>query len=78
MTELIIIAGVLLVLTPWTGLWERNYFVREAPVRVRAVFESGIVRGAVTGFGLAHLVLASAEAAGFLREVARSLGSLRE
>ena len=62
------ITGILLVLVPWTPMWERNFFLHEAPLSLRPLLQSGIVRGAVTGFGLAHLVLASAEAAAYLRE----------
>jgi hypothetical protein len=51
-----IVAGVLLITVPWTqGLWERitlqiGYF----PLIEMAL--SPLARGAVTGFGLVHLV----------------------
>jgi hypothetical protein len=65
------IAGIALVLVPWTPVWERNYFLQQIPLALRPVLTGAVARGAVTGFGLAHLVLASAEAAGFLREAVR-------
>lgn len=44
-------AGVLLVLAPWSGLWERNYFAAAWP-QVGFWMASPYVRGAVTGIGL--------------------------
>jgi len=44
-------AGVLLVLAPWSGLWERNYFAITLPW-LGVWMASAYVRGAVTGVGL--------------------------
>ncbi len=44
-------AGVLLVLAPWSGLWERNYFAAALPW-LGLWMASAYVRGAVTGVGL--------------------------
>lgn len=44
-------AGVLLVLAPWSGLWERNYFAAAVPW-LGLWMASAYVRGAVTGVGL--------------------------
>lgn len=44
-------AGVLLVLAPWSGLWERNYFAFAWPW-LGPWMASAYVRGAVTGIGL--------------------------
>lgn len=44
-------AGVLLVLAPWSGLWERNYFAAALPW-LGLWMASAYVRGAVTGIGL--------------------------
>lgn len=44
-------AGVLLVLAPWSGLWERNYFAYVLPW-LGPWMASAYVRGAVTGIGL--------------------------
>ena len=44
-------AGVLLVLAPWSGLWERNYFAGLWPW-LGLWMASAYVRGAVTGVGL--------------------------
>ena len=44
-------AGILLVLAPWSALWERNYFAVAWPA-VGAWMASAYVRGAVSGVGL--------------------------
>lgn len=44
-------AGVLLVLAPWSGLWQRNYFAAHLPL-VGQWMLSPYVKGAVTGIGL--------------------------
>ena len=65
------IIGILFVLFPWTPLWERNWFLHQFPSSIRILLQGAAARGAVTGFGIAHLVLATVEAAGLLREAAR-------
>lgn len=44
-------AGVLLVLAPWSALWQRNYFAAHVPM-LGQVMLSPYVKGAVTGIGL--------------------------
>lgn len=44
-------AGVLLVLAPWSALWQRNYFAAAFPW-MGTWMASAYVRGAVTGVGL--------------------------
>lgn len=44
-------AGVLLVLAPWSVLWQRNYFAAAFPA-LGALMASPYVRGAVSGLGL--------------------------
>lgn len=43
--------GLVLTVTPWTTLWDRNYFVESAPL-IEAVLTSHAVRGGVTGLGI--------------------------
>lgn len=45
-------AGLLLVIGPWSGLWERNLFVQAAGQWAADVVRSGFVRGAVSGVGV--------------------------
>jgi len=44
-------AGLLLVMAPWTLLWERNYFAQLWPW-LDTVMDNLYVRGAVSGVGL--------------------------
>jgi len=44
----------LLVVLPWSGFWERNYFAMAWP-GLRELLTNNFVRGAVTGLGLVNL-----------------------
>ncbi len=44
-------AGFLLVMAPWTPLWDRNYFAAIWPW-LEVAMRNHFVRGAVTGVGL--------------------------
>jgi hypothetical protein len=46
--------GLLLVVLPWSGFWERNYFAMSWPV-LRELLTNNFVRGGVTGLGLVNL-----------------------
>ena len=46
--------GLLLVLVPWSGFWDRNYFLGIVP-ELRAFFSNHFVRGAVSGLGIVNL-----------------------
>ena len=59
---LLLEAGLLLVLIPWSAFWDRNYFVEAVPV-LGALLTNNFVRGAVSGLGLVNLVAALAELA---------------
>lgn len=43
--------GLVLIVAPWTTLWDRNYFVESAPL-IEAILTSHAVRGGVTGLGI--------------------------
>ena len=51
--------GFLLVLLPWSELWP--HLVLMMPARVAAVVDHPAVRGAVSAFGVLHLLLLAAE-----------------
>jgi hypothetical protein len=53
-------AGVLLLFVPWSGFWERNFFLEGWPA-LGAVLTNPYVRGAISGMGLVCLVAAAAE-----------------
>ena len=54
--------GLLLIVLPWSGFWERNYFAAAWPP-LQAVLTNNFVRGAVTGLGLVNLVAGFADLA---------------
>jgi hypothetical protein len=55
-------AGLVLVIVPWSGLWERNAFLQMAAFWVADVARSGWFRGAVSGIGLMLVAAGFAEA----------------
>jgi hypothetical protein len=57
---LLLEAGLLLVLIPWSAFWDRNYFV-EAAGSLGGLLTSNYTRGAVSGLGLINVWAALAE-----------------
>jgi hypothetical protein len=53
--------GLVLVLFPWSHLWDRNYFFSLVP-QWAVVFSSSYLRGAVSGVGLINVWIALSEA----------------
>lgn len=49
--------GVLLILLPWLGFWEHNYFLDKYPGLIPLVLNPSL-RGAVTGLGVLDVLLA--------------------
>jgi len=58
-------AGLILVVAPWSGFWDRNLFVDLVP-GLQQVFESPFARGAVSGVGAITVIAGLAELAGVL------------
>ena len=56
-----LLVGVILVVAPWTVLWDANYLLNPHPT-LRAIVLSPFTRGTVTGLGLVNIVLAVWEA----------------
>jgi hypothetical protein len=54
-----LLVGLVLVVAPWTTLWDTNYLLHPA---LRAVLLSSVTRGTVTGIGLVNIVLGLYEA----------------
>ena len=54
--------GLLLVVLPWSGFWDRNYFAMTWPP-LRELLTNNFVRGAVTGLGLVNLYAGFADLA---------------
>jgi hypothetical protein len=50
--------GVLLMLLPWLGFWEHNYFLDKYPELIPFALHPSL-RGAVTGLGVLDVLLAA-------------------
>ena len=55
-------AGLLLILIPWSAFWDRNYFADLVP-GLRPFITNNFVRGAVSGLGAVNLFAALSELA---------------
>jgi len=53
---------LLLVVLPWSGFWERNYFAAAWPA-LQTLLSNNYLRGAVTGLGVVNLVAGFADLA---------------
>jgi hypothetical protein len=56
-----LLVGIVLVVAPWTSLWDANYLLGPHPA-LRAWLLNAFTRGAVTGLGLVNVLLALHEA----------------
>ena len=52
--------GLLLIVLPWSGFWERNYFAQAWPA-FGAFVTNNFARGAISGLGLVNLLAGFAE-----------------
>ncbi len=50
--------GALLVYIPWSGVWERNYFLNRYPALIPYLLNPS-VRGAISGLGVLDIALAA-------------------
>jgi hypothetical protein len=71
-----LVVGLVLVVAPWTALWETNYLLQPSPV-LRAVLLAAFTRGLVSGLGLLNLLLAMEDAYALLLHAARRPGEPR-
>ena len=55
------LVGLILVIAPWTSLWDANYLLNPYPA-LRSLLLSAFMRGTVSGLGLVNIVLALYEA----------------
>lgn len=55
------LVGLILIIAPWTSLWDANYLLSPYPV-LRSLLLSAFTRGSVSGLGLVNIVLALHEA----------------
>ncbi len=55
-----LLVGLVLVVAPWTSLWEANWMLQPWPT-LRILLLSGFTRGAVSGLGLVNVLVALAD-----------------
>ncbi len=51
--------GLLLLLVPWTDIW--SVLILDLPPKLAFVLDAPAVRGAISAFGVLHLMLLAAE-----------------
>lgn len=59
--------GLLLLVVPWTGFLQRNYFVESWPV-LRFLIGNGFIKGAISGLGVINLWAGLAELIGLFTD----------
>jgi hypothetical protein len=64
-------AGIFLIIFPWMRLWEENSLLEYYPF-LRVLFLNNFFRGAVSGLGMANLILGAWEVAHFQRYFKRA------
>ena len=57
--------GLLLVVLPWTGFWDRNYVFDTIPL-LHGLTPNPYLRGAVSGLGVLNVGLGILEVLGFI------------
>jgi len=65
----VFLLGVLLLLVPWFGFWDHNFFLNKYPVLIPILLHPS-VRGAVTGLGGLDILLAGSMLRGRANSVA--------
>ena len=65
----IFLLGVLLILIPWMGYWDHNFFLDKYPGLIPYLLHPS-VRGAVTGLGALDILLAGSMLRGHAGSVA--------
>ena len=54
--------GLLLIVLPWSGFWEQNYFASAWP-SLGALLSNNYARGAISGLGVVNVVAGLADLA---------------
>ena len=65
----IFLLGVLLILIPWMGYWDHNFFLDKYPVLIPLLLHPS-VRGVVTGLGALDVLIAGRMLRGHSNSVA--------
>ena len=62
-----VLVGSVLILAPWTRLWEANYLLQASPW-LRDVLLHHATRGAITGLGFVNVLVAWHDLVGLWRQ----------
>ena len=78
MTVFFFEAGLVLIVLPWSGYWEHNYFAQLLP-GMQVFLSNDFVRGAVSGLGIVNVLAGVAEIWSFLagRHLSEPVVSIR-
>ena len=60
LAALFVEVGIVLLIVPWSILWDRNYFIETFP-QLQALLTSNYVRGAISGLGAVNVCAGIAE-----------------
>jgi len=71
--------GLVLVLVPWSGFWDRNYFADAFPI-LQDLLRNNYVRGGVSGLGIVNLLIGFDELASVLwsRRAVQTMETLKQ
>lgn len=69
-------AGLLLVITPWSRFWDRNYFTALWPW-LAIIMSNPFIKGAVSGVGLVSVLAALGEILALITRSSDDAASLR-
>lgn len=70
-------AGLLLVITPWSRFWDRNYFTALWP-SLALIMSNAYVKGAVTGIGLVSVLAALSEISALMSKSPADVPTVRD
>jgi hypothetical protein len=73
LAALFVEVGLVLLIVPWSILWDRNYFIDVFP-QVQALATNNYVRGAVSGLGAVNIGAGIAELVAVFAARARTHG----
>jgi hypothetical protein len=74
LAALFVEVGFVLLIVPWSILWDRNYFIDVIP-QLQAILTSNYVRGAVSGLGAVNIGAGIAELVAIFAARARGTSS---
>jgi len=74
LAALFVEVGFVLLIVPWSILWDRNYFIDVFP-QLQAILTSNYVRGAVSGLGAVNIGAGIAELVAIFAARARGTSS---